>query len=86
MTELQLYNFLTLNYVKTRWDGDILAAWIPDTLIGAFGTMAARSGDTTRITCVFIPQKPCSYLWVDLVPICEYFGINPENISPKTEQ
>ena len=80
MTELELFKFIKDNEVDMRWDNDVLSTWLPPNSISEFSKMAesllSDGGNEARITAM-------GYVWIDLLPICDYYGIEPENIQPK---
>jgi hypothetical protein len=79
MNELDLYRFLISNHVEMRWSEDVLSAWIPHYRIIDFSNLISSAlrdgGIVTRL-------KEGGCLWVDLVPICDFYGIDPQRILP----
>lgn len=80
MKELDLYQFLKEHDVEMRWDDDVLSTWISHWHLYEFAKLANSSlsdgGAESRLTSD-------GSVWIDLVPICEYYGIEPERIFPK---
>lgn len=83
MTELQLYKFVEENNVSLRWDGDELIAWIPFLCISEFANLLGYDLLSDGGLDVNL-QSDCIAL--DMTEICEYFGIEPENIFAKEEE
>ena len=79
MKELDLYQFLKENEIEMRWDGEVLSTWIHHWQIADFSKLIRSSlsdgGQDARIVSD-------GSVWIDLVPICEYYGIEPERIFP----
>lgn len=80
MTELALYQFIKENEVEMRWDGETLSTWISHWNIEEFSKLISSSLDEGGREA-----RLCAYgiVWIDLVSICEYYGIEPEHIFPK---
>ncbi len=79
MKELDLYQFLKENEIEMRWDDDVLTTWIPYWALADFakivGTSLDEGGREARL-CRY------GFIWIDMAPICEYYGIEPERIFP----
>lgn len=80
MNELDLYKFL--EDISMDWRGEELIIWIPFWKIETFTKMVgydyfSESGHDVNL------QHECIAL--DLVPICEYFDIEPERMLEKKE-
>lgn len=80
MTELDLYRFLKENEVDMRWDDDVLSTWISHWNLDDFTKLCSSSLDDGGRE-----SRLCSHgmIWIDLVPICEYYGIDPYRIFHK---
>lgn len=63
-----------------RWDEDVLSTWLSHYNIEEFAeiikSLLSDGGLESRLLSD-------GTIWVDLVPICEYYGIDPERIYPK---
>ncbi len=81
MTELNLYQFLKENEVEMRWDDDVLSTWISHWSISEFAKLVGSSLDEGGRDARILSDGS---IWIDLVPICEYYGIDPERILPIT--
>ncbi len=81
MTELQLYKFITNNQVEISWRGESLILWIGNYYLSDFTLMLGYNiFDEGGIEC-----RLCfdGSVGIDIVPICEYFDIEPTNIFQK---
>jgi hypothetical protein len=83
MKELDLHKFCTENHVEMRWDGDILSTWIYPWLIEDFAKLVESALSDGGVEARLLPD---GFIWVDLVPICDYYGIDPERIFPVPER
>lgn len=81
MDELDLYKFLTECTQEIDWRGEELVAWIYPFHIQKFAKMCGNYLDTGE-KVVLLED---GIVAVDLVPICEYFGIVPERICERDE-
>jgi hypothetical protein len=79
MGELDLYQFLKENKVEMRWDGDVLSAWISHWNLSDFTQLIASSLNDGGIDARL---QSYGAVWVDLAPICQRYGIEPERILP----
>lgn len=85
MTELGLHNFIHHTAsADMRWDGDVLSAWIDHYNIAEFA-------DFIGSYLEYDGGGPCNLrsdgsIWLDLVPVCGHYGIDPERIFPKPTQ
>lgn len=81
MKELDLFRFLKDNDVEMRWDDDQLSTWVSPHNLSEFAEMMpgalSEGGIDARLTSY-------GYVWIDLVRICDYYGIEVERIFPKT--
>lgn len=70
--------FLQGSSIETRWDGDILSAWIPPWALEDFAAIVESSlcdgGMDVTLTSM-------GYIWLDLVPVLERCGVNPLSIN-----
>jgi hypothetical protein len=82
MTELDLYRFLQDNSVETRWDGDVLSAWLSHWHLEEFTKLVGPNLYECGIESRLMSDGS---VWIDLVPICEDFGIDPKRIVPVTD-
>ena len=80
MKELDLYQFLKENEVEMRWDSDVLSTWIPHCDLYEFCKLVESSLEEGGI-----PAQLQAYgtIWIDLVPICSRYDIDPERIFKK---
>lgn len=79
MKELDLYKFVQENSIELRWDDDILSTWIPHYCLEDFTGIIGSSLDEGGVKATLLRN---GFIWVDLVPICNYFGVEPERIFP----
>lgn len=87
MTELDLYKFIHEQEIEYRWDfnredkRDDIIVWIPHWLCESFAELVdpRQFTDGGGIECRF--QSDNVVFW--MYDICEYYGINPENIFKK---
>lgn len=81
MTELGLYRFIHETCgADLRWDDGVLSCWISHYSIAEFADFISSSLDEGGRDCTLLSNGS---IWLDLVPICEYYGIDPERIFPK---
>lgn len=82
MTELDLYKFITERGIERRWEGNELLAWISRWELEDFTEMIKGSlmDDGGRPCRLQTNVMVC----IDLVPICEYYGIEAEQVVHKT--
>jgi hypothetical protein len=82
MQELDLYRFLhETAEAEMRWYGDQLSCWISHWHIKEFCDLVGPGVlDEGGIECRLLNRGD---IWLDLVPICEYHGIDPERILSK---
>ena len=79
MNELDLYKFITKAQIETRWDDDVLSAWLtPSDLDDFMELMCDHTYDSidAKIT-------NSHSIWIDLVPLCERNDIDPSRIVPR---
>jgi len=79
MKELDLYQFLNENEIEMRWDDDVLSTWISHWDIDDFCKLIKSSLDEGGRDARILSDGS---IWIDLAPICEYYGIEPERIFP----
>jgi hypothetical protein len=85
MTELQLYKWVHVNSVECHYNHDFTELWACPTMEEVkefFKITKASFYDDGGISCHLMN----GYLALDLIPIAEYYGIEIENILPKTEE
>lgn len=82
-TALKLYRFLTDNKIAMRWDGEILSAWIESYNIAEFSKIISTYLSDSRLRCHLGEHGD---IHVDLVPVCEWYDIDPLRIFPKSTQ
>jgi hypothetical protein len=80
MTALKLYKFIQENDIELRWEDEELIAWVGFHCISEFTDMIgydylSDGGLDANL------QYHC--LALDIVPICEYFDIEPTDILEK---
>lgn len=83
MTGMQLYKFIDKTGTETDWRGkdlDELIAWIPFWHIQEFAEML---GNNFLCEGGYDVNLQEDYIALDLVPICEHFGIEPLEILEK---
>jgi hypothetical protein len=81
MEGLDLYRFLHEHDIAMRWDDEQLSTWVSHWHLEDFAKLIGSSleeGGRNAHLC------SDGSIWIDLVPICEYYGIEPEKIFPKT--
>jgi hypothetical protein len=80
MTELQLQRFIDANGIELKWNGNELSALVYYGFLHGFvkliGEVLLFEND---IEAILLENYAC----IDLVPICEYYDIFPENILIK---
>lgn len=87
MTELDLYKFINNRRHDIAWRGDSLVMWMDsvyleeftDLIFGYLVSKLADGGFEVRL-------KQHGIIAFDLVPICEFYGIEAENIVDKEEE
>lgn len=80
MNELDLFRFLNEDNLEFRWVDDMLLVWIDNWCLKDFTTMVKSSLDDGGVECRL---QTGGVVCVDIAPICEYYGIDPERILPK---
>lgn len=84
MTELDLYRFIKENDVEISWYGDDqLTAWLCHYQLMMFCELIGDGILDEGGIEVRLQQR--GTIALNLVPICEYHGIDPERILPKTD-
>lgn len=78
MTALTLFKFL--QDVERDWRGDELVAWIEPYRLKEFTDMMPYSFFDSHVECSLCFDGSVA---IDLVPICEYFDIEPTDILKK---
>lgn len=80
MESIDLYKFIKQNHVELRWDGECLSTWIDGCHISEF----------SKLVHGYLSDEPMAgfvtksgFIYIDLVPVCEHYGIAPESIFPK---
>ena len=77
MTELQLYKFINDNDVEYHWHDKKCIVFINTWNIEEFNNLFDYNiFDDDGIEC----HMKNTYFCFEIVDICEYYGINPENI------
>lgn len=79
MKELDLYQFLKENEVEMRWNDDVLSTWVSHWHLADFAKLIGSSLDEGGREARIMSDGS---IWIDLVPICKYYGIEPERIFP----
>lgn len=77
MKELDLFKFLKENEIEMRWDDEVLSIWLWHWHLEDFAKIVGTSLDEGGCDAKILSDGS---LWLDLVPICEYYGIEPERI------
>jgi hypothetical protein len=81
MTALQLYKFIQKHHLEIDWRGEELLLWVEFRCIDEFARMINSVLDEggiqvhLRVDCVVF----------DIVELCEWFDIDPEEILEKPE-
>lgn len=83
MKELDLFRFITDNSVEMRWDDDVLSTWITHYDLDEFSNMIDSSLQEGGIEVRLLSHGT---IYLDLVEVCEYYGIEPERIYPKSKR
>ena len=76
-----MYKFVNENDAPLRWDDDQLSCWIPSCFLDEFCEMVPDSFFDDGGSEVVLLRD--ATIWMDLVPLCEYCGIDPEKIKSK---
>lgn len=79
MTELELYRFITTEGLEIGWRGTELVLWIDFLYVTEFAGMIKSFLSDCGVDVNL--QAYCISL--DIVPICEWYDIDPENICKK---
>lgn len=82
MKELDLYKFIEDNAIDLRWDEEALSCWIPSYKLVKFTELISSSLSEEGIECVLLKN---GYIWVNLVPICERYDIDPNRLYAKVD-
>ncbi len=82
MTALQLYKFINKNSVAIDWREEELVIWIPFIHLEEFVNLLGSSYLSDGGTDINL-QNNCVAL--DIVPLCEYFDIEPNEILEHEE-
>ena len=79
MTELQLYKFIKESGSEVEWRGEELVVWV-DLL--SVNELTDLIGDYLHDGGIYVNLQ-LNRIAFDIVPICEYNEIEPENILKK---
>lgn len=81
MSELELYKYIEELEPEIRWHNDKLLIFLYYFQIEDFMEVAGEPGmfDDSGVEA----HLKSDYMVIDLVPFCEYYGIDPENILAK---
>lgn len=82
MNALTLYKFLTDNSVECSWRDECLYAWLLPYDVQEFSEMVESYISDEPLECHLVSS---GYLCIDLVPVCEYYGIEPEEMHKKED-
>ena len=77
MTELELYRFLQQNEIEFSWRGEMLLAWISHWNLSDFTEMIPGTLEEGGID---VRLQSHGNICIDLVPVCDHYGIDPERI------
>lgn len=78
MTELDLYKFINDNRIEIDWRGNNLYIWLEYYELESFCKLLDRcDADDGGLDCTL---QNAGFVVLDLVPICEEYGIDPNNI------
>lgn len=87
MSELELYKFINENDVEIRWEEEELLLWMDHWDMETFGEILNREdADDGGYPCQLQTTLGQAIIVLDLVPLCEEEGINPENIFEKDKE
>ncbi len=78
--ELQLHNFIQNNKIEINWSDNELIMWIPFFYVKEFTDLLGYNFLSDGGYNVNLREDCIAF---DLVPICEYFDIEPTNILEK---
>lgn len=70
--------FMAGSSIETRWDGDVLSAWIPPYFLGEFSAIIESSLCESGLD---VTLTSMGYIWLDLAPILERYDIDPLTIN-----
>lgn len=82
MKELKLYKFIMENSIEIDWRGEELVIWLHFLDIKDFVELVGADYLSDGGHDANIQEH---YIALDLVPICEYFDIEPTEIHPKED-
>lgn len=80
MTELQLYKFIKDNDIEYRWESEEILFWVPFYLLGDLTDLIGSSYLSEGGIQVRLQE---GYIAMAGYDMCEYFGINPDNVFKK---
>ena len=80
MDKIDLVNFFSQGGVEMRWDGTVLSSWIWPWDLAEFSAKIASYLEDGGLETRLLSDGS---LWFDLVPICEHYEIEPEQIFPR---
>lgn len=83
MAELDLFRFLKENEIEISWSGEMLLAWIIHWNLDDFTKMITGALGDGGIDCRLQDRGT---ICVDIVPLCDYYGIDPERILPNQDK
>lgn len=80
MDKIDLVNFLAKDGIEKRWEGNLLSCWIWHWDLGEFSAKIPSYLEDEALETKLLSDGS---LWFDLVPICEHYEIDPEQILPR---
>jgi len=80
MTALSLYKWIFETKTEIAWRQEMLIAWISPHDLKEFAGMVENALGEGGMECVLLTGGS---IGIDLVQICDYFGINPEHLLKK---
>jgi hypothetical protein len=84
MTELQLRKFISTHNLEIAWRGKgnkYLFLWMPHSLVSELTVLMSDYFDEYAASYNVSLQEDC--IAIDIVELCEYFNINPDDICAK---
>jgi len=80
MTALSLYKWIFETKTEIAWRQEMLIAWISPHDLKEFADIVENALGEGGLECILLSGGS---IGIDLVQICDYFGINPEHLSKK---
>jgi len=80
MTPISLYKWVIETKTEIAWRQEMLLAWVYPHDLKEFAEMVLNALSEGGVEFVLLTGGS---IGIDLVPICDYFGIDPEDILKK---